>query len=46
MHFVYLIAKTQMLRMGVPCNAYNVLWDAALHNDEWKAWEKDNDVRV
>ena len=34
-----------MLRMGVPCKAYNILWDAALHNDEWKGWEKENEVR-
>ena len=29
----------------MPCKAYNVLWDAALHNDEWKGWEKQNEVR-
>ena len=45
MYVQFILYRSQMLRMGVPCKAYNILWDAALHNDEWKGWEKENEVR-
>ena len=34
-----------MLRMGIPCNAYNKQWEAAKNGKEARTWEETNRVR-
>ncbi len=36
----------QWLIMGLECSAYDKLWHAAMQSDEWKNWEKNNQVRI